>query len=149
MENYTGNHNHGLVANASITINAPLGKVWEALVNPDMIKEYMFGTQVLSDWEEDSPIIWKGVWQGRGYQDKGKILKLERDRILKYSHFSPLSGQPDLPENYHIVTIELSSQGQQTIVSLSQDNNANEEDRKHSERNWGMMLETMKNFLER
>jgi uncharacterized protein YndB with AHSA1/START domain len=142
------NKDKELIANASITINTPIAKVWEALVNPDMIKQYMFGTNVVTDWKEGSPIIWQGEWQGKAYQDKGTILRMDQERVLQTSHFSPLSGQPDVPENYHTVTIELSGQGRQTNVSLSQDNNATEQDREHSEKNWQMMLEGLKKLLE-
>jgi len=51
-------------------------------------------------------------------------------------------------ENYHTVTIDLSAEGNQTQLSLTQDNNATEEARAHSEKNWGMMLAAMKKFLE-
>jgi uncharacterized protein YndB with AHSA1/START domain len=138
-----------LVAHASTTIDAPADQVWEALTNPSKIKQYMFGTTVASDWKKGSPITWKGQWQGKAYEDKGRIVEADRPRILQYSHYSPLTGAADRPENYHNVTIELSPKGKQTVVSLSQDNNENEEDRKHSEKNWGMMLEGMKKLLER
>jgi uncharacterized protein YndB with AHSA1/START domain len=108
----------------------------------------MFGTNVASDWKEGSPIVWKGEWKGKAYEDKGVILKLQPERMLQYSHFSPLSGQPDKPENYHTVTIELSSDEAKTLVSLSQDNNPTEEARKHSEENWKTMLANLKKFLE-
>ena len=137
-----------LIASASITINAPSAKVWDALVNPAAIKQYMFGTDVVSDWREGAPIVWKGEWQGKSYQDKGVILQLKPGQIIQYSHFSPLSGSPDQPENYHTVTIELSGEGNQTHVSLAQDNNATEEDRAHSEKNWEMMLTALKKYLE-
>ena len=140
--------NKRLIAKASITINAPITKVWEALVNPDVIKQYMFGANVVSDWKKGSSIVWRGEWQGKSYEDKGTILKIEREHILQYSHFSPLSGIPDVPENYHIVSVELSSDGTQTTVSLSQDNNETEEAREHSEKIWQMMLEGMKKLLE-
>jgi uncharacterized protein YndB with AHSA1/START domain len=81
--------NKGLIAIASISINAPAGKVWDALTNPEVIKQYMFGTDVISDWKEGSPIAWKGEWQEKKYEDKGTILKIERERVLQYSHFSP------------------------------------------------------------
>jgi uncharacterized protein YndB with AHSA1/START domain len=138
----------GLVANASITINAPRSKVWKALVTPEPIKQYMFGTTVVSDWKEGSPISWKGEWQGRAYEDKGVILQLRPETRLQYSHFSPLSGLPDRPENYHTVTIELSTDGGGTRVTLAQDNNLTDEAREHSEKNWGMMLATLKKYLE-
>jgi uncharacterized protein YndB with AHSA1/START domain len=137
-----------LVASASATVEAPVAKVWEALVNPEMIKQYMFGTNVVSDWKEGDSIVWQGEWQGKAYEDKGTILRIEPQRLLQYSHFSPLTGQPDMPENYHTVTIELSGRGGQTKVSLSQDNNATEEDRQHSEQNWQIMLEGLKQLLE-
>ncbi len=138
----------GLIAEASIAIDAPIAVVWDALTNPTVIKQYMFGTDVVSDWKEGSTILWKGVWQGKPYEDKGTILKFEKERLVQYSHFSPLSGQPDVPENYHVVTVALSSAGDQTNVALSQDNNATEDERSHSASTWTMMLEGLKNLLE-
>ncbi|HML03637.1 MAG TPA: SRPBCC domain-containing protein [Candidatus Bathyarchaeia archaeon] len=137
-----------LVARASVSINAPVERVWNALIAPKLIKRYMFGTEVVSEWEEGSQIIWKGEWKGKSYQDKGVILKLKRNDLIQYSHFSPLSGKPDLPENYHTVTIKLTKDKLKTIVSLSQDNKATEDSRKHSEKNWKIMLEGLKELLE-
>ena len=140
---------HDRIARASLTVDAPRAKVWDALVNPKAIKQYMFGAAVVSDWREGSPIVWKGEWQGKPYEDKGTLLEVEPGRTLRYSHFSPLSGLPDEPGNYHTVTIELSGEGNQTRVALAQDNNPTDEARVHSEKNWGMMLAALKKFLER
>jgi uncharacterized protein YndB with AHSA1/START domain len=137
------------VAEASVTIAAPASKVWDALVNPEMIRQYMFGTTVVSDWKEGSPITWKGEWKGKPYEDKGTIRKIEPRRLLQYSHYSPLSGLPDKPEYHHTVTIVLAESGPQTRLSLSQDNNATEEARQHSAKNWTMMLEGLKKLLEK
>jgi uncharacterized protein YndB with AHSA1/START domain len=137
-----------LIAKASTTIQAPVAKVWDALVTPATIKQYMFGTTVASEFKKGSPITWKGEWQGRKYEDKGVILDLQPQRKLAYSHFSPLSGLPEKPENFHNVTIELVDKGKQTLVSLSQDNNADEKDRDHSQKNWEMMLSGLKKLLE-
>ena len=136
------------IAKASTTINAPAATVWDAFVNPARIKQYMFGTNVVSDWKQGSPITWKGEWQGKAYEDKGTILKFSPPRPLQYTHFSPLTGKPDKPENYHTVTIELAGDGARTNVTLTQDNNRTEEERQHSEKNWTMMLEGLKKLLE-
>jgi uncharacterized protein YndB with AHSA1/START domain len=144
-----GTVNQNLIAKSSITIHAPGSKVWKALVTPEAIKQYMFGTSATSDWKEGSKISWKGEWEGRAYEDKGVIQRLVPERTLQYTHFSPLSGLPDQPENYHAVTIDLSADGGQTRVSLTQDNNPTEEARQHSEKNWGMMLGALKKYLER
>src|SRR6267378_1170851 len=125
-----------LIAKISIDIAAPASRVWDALVKPDLIRRYMFGAAVVSDFQEGSPITWTGEWKGKPYQDKGRILKVEPRRKLQYSHFSPLSGLPDTPENHHTVTLELTEARGQTRVALSQDNNATEEAREHSQQNW-------------
>ena len=137
-----------LTAHSSIDIDAPVDKVWEALIKPEKIKKYMFGTDVVSDWKEGSKIIWKGEWNGKKYEDKGVILDLKPEKLLRYSHFSPLAGHPDKEENYHTVTVELKAQGEGTKVSLSQDKNRTEEEMEHSEKNWQMMLEGLKKLLE-
>jgi len=137
------------VAKASVTVDAPIAEVWKALITPEAIKEYMFGTTVISKWNEASPIIWKGEWQGKSYEDRGVILQLKPGRTLQYTHFSPLAGLPDTPENYHTVTIALSPVGKQTRVSLSQDNNPTDKAREHSEKNWEAMLAGLKQFLEK
>jgi uncharacterized protein YndB with AHSA1/START domain len=137
-----------LIAKASTTIAAPVAKVWQALVTPETVKQYMFGTTVVSDWKEGAPIVWKGEWQGERYEDKGQILQMVPERLLCYSHFSPFAGLPDKPENYHTVTIELADQGGRTQVSLAQDNNPTDEARAHSEKNWQTMLDGLKRLLE-
>jgi uncharacterized protein YndB with AHSA1/START domain len=137
-----------LIASATITINAPGARVWDALVNPEAIRQYFFGTNVVTDWQEWSAIIWKGEWQGKTYEDKGMVLENRTGQKIRYSHFSPLSGLPDKPENYHIVTIELSVEGNQTHVSLSQDNNPTEEARAHTVKNWEMVLNGLKRHIE-
>ena len=136
------------IAQAHITISAPIATVWDALVNPEMIKQYLFGTNAVSDWKEGSPIVWKGEWEGKPYEDKGVILQLKSERMLQYSHFNPLSGQADVPAHYHTVTIELSTEEKGTLLLLSQDNNSTEEDREHSEKMWAMMLTGIKKVLE-
>lgn len=137
-----------LVAHATTRINAPSAAVWDALVNPAQIKRYFFGTTVVTDWAVGSPILWQGEWQGSAYEDKGVILRVEPERLLEFTHFSPLAGQPDVPESYHTITIELSGDSSATTVALAQDNNASETEREHSEANWNMVLDALKRLLE-
>ena len=136
------------IAKATITINVTVAKAWRALTTPAIIKQYFFGVDVVTDWKVDSPIIYKGQWQGKPFEDKGKILKFEPEKVLVSTHWSPLSGVPDIPENYHIVTYELSEHGGTTQIVLTQDNNASEEEKMDSERNWKMMLDGLKKLLE-
>ncbi len=141
--------NKPLVAAAKTTINAPASKVWDALTKPELIKQYLFGTDVSSDWKAGSDIIYRGEWQGKPFEDKGKILEMEREETLVSTHWSPLSGVPDSPENYHTVAYHLSEKDGKTEITVTQDNNASEEEKAHSEQNWRQMLEGMKKLLER
>ncbi len=137
-----------LIARTTNSIHAARSRVWKAFITPEDIKHYMFGADVESGWREGSAITWSGEFKGKKYEDKGVILKMEPEKILQYSHFSPLSGKPDKPENYHTVTIQLSGDAQETEVVLSQDNNPDEKARKESETMWGMMLEGLKKHVE-
>ncbi len=138
----------GYIAKAAITIDAPASKVWQALTSPEMIKQYLFGTQVTTDWQVGSPITYSGVWQGKAYEDKGIILQVEPQRLLVSTFWSALSGLADVPENYNTVSYALSAAGQATQLTITQDNNATQEDADHSAQNWNMVLDAIKKLLE-
>jgi uncharacterized protein YndB with AHSA1/START domain len=140
--------NSEFIAKAKTTIQAPASKVWDAITKPELIKQYLFDTDVISDWKVGSPITYKGEWQGKPFEDKGKIVEFEPGKRLRSTHWSPLSGVPDSPENYHTVTYELSGTDGSTDVTITQDNNANEEERMHSEQNWKTVLDGKKKLLE-
>jgi uncharacterized protein YndB with AHSA1/START domain len=141
--------NRGLIAKASVTINAHIAWVWDALTDPRIIKEYMFGTEVVSDWKEGHPIVWKGTYEGKPYKDKGTILDIEAPHRLRVTHYSPLSGAADVQENYHTLTYMLTDKGDSTHIELSQDKNATDEERDHSQQMWEKMLESMKRVVEK
>jgi uncharacterized protein YndB with AHSA1/START domain len=140
--------NEKYVAEVTIDIEAPRGKVWDALTNPKLIKQYLFGTEVTTDWKVGSPITYKGTWEGKSYEDKGEVLENEPEKLLVSTFWSSLSGKPDLPENYQTVHYELSPEGVGTRLTLTQDNNASQEEADHADQNWNMVLEGMKKLLE-
>ena len=140
--------NKTYIARTSITINAPASKVWEALTQPDLIKQYLFGTEVTTDWQVGSPITYKGIWEGKPYEDKGKILQMEEGKLLVSTFWSALSGKPDVSENYQTIRYELSADGDGTKLTLTQDNNASQEEANHSRENWKMVLDGMKKLVE-
>jgi uncharacterized protein YndB with AHSA1/START domain len=139
---------NGIVATASIDVEAPATRVWEALTEPEQIAAYMFGSRVETDWEVGHPITWNGEWEGKPYQDKGQVLAYDEPERLSVTHFSPLTGQDDLPESYHTLVYELDENDGVTTVSLSQDNNGSEEEAEHSRANWQMMLDGLKKVVE-
>ena len=136
------------VATATVEIEASPARVWTALTDPAEIEKYMFGSHVVTDWKPGSSIVWEGEYEGKRYEDKGEIVEIKPARRLKVTHFSPLSGQKDVPENYHTLTYELEAAGPKTRVALSQDNNETAQAAEHSKENWEKMLYALKEVVE-
>jgi uncharacterized protein YndB with AHSA1/START domain len=137
-----------LIAKATTTINASASNVWEAIINPQLIKQYLFGAEVISDWKEGSPIIYKGIYEGKTYEDKGSVLKIEPEKLLLFTLWSPLSVSPDAPDNYHKVSYELVVENGTTQLTITQDNNSSEEEQEQNAKFWKMVLDGMKKLLE-
>ncbi|HMH31664.1 MAG TPA: SRPBCC family protein [Puia sp.] len=129
-------------------IDASSAEVWEALTNPELIKEYFFGTNTISEWRAGSPIVFEGVWNGKSYRDKGTIIDIQPFKLLKYNYWSSMSGIEDKPENYANITYEISEEGDETILTITQDNIPDEKMRAHSEENWKKVLANLKDLLE-
>ncbi|MEO8360483.1 MAG: SRPBCC domain-containing protein [Vicinamibacteria bacterium] len=139
------------IAHATITIDAPPADVFDALINPKAIKAYMFGADASSDWKEGSEITWKGEFNGKPFEDQGKVLEIHPPHRLKYSHISKGPGKPDQPETKHTVSInltDLTDERGQTQVAFSQDGNATEQAQQEAQKNWEGMLAGLKKYVE-
>jgi|SRR5579859_1161696 len=143
MNNFKG------AATAKIEIKAPAAKVWDALVNPELVKVYLYGAQIASDWKVGSPVTYKGEWKGKPYEDKGIVLAFEPGQRLKVTHYSPLSGLPDVPENYHTVTYAISGAGDRSILTITQENNRDQAEVDESTGTWTAILGSIKILLEK
>ncbi|WP_061248270.1 SRPBCC family protein [Leptospira alstonii] len=141
--------NQSLILKKNISIQAPITKVWNGLIDPEIIKLYLFGTQTISDWKEGSSILFTGVWEGKEYKDGGTILKLEKEKIFQYDYWSHFSGVPDVPENYSVITFELKANGASTSLSLTQENFPTQTSYEHSDKGWDHALNILKEFLEK
>lgn len=140
--------NKTFISQSTIAINAPASKVWDALIKPELIKQYLFGTEVTTDWQVGSPITYKGEWEGKTYEDKGKVLQVEKEKLLVSTFWSSLSALADIPENYKTVRYELSVDDKGTRLTITQDNNISQEEADHSGQNWKMVLEGIKKLVE-
>jgi uncharacterized protein YndB with AHSA1/START domain len=137
-----------LTLHTSISINAPKSKVWMALIDPEQVKKYFFGTILKSDWKVGSAITFSGEWEGKPYMDKGTILQIETEKILKYSYWSSFSGTEDKPENYANIVYSLEEKNGETVFSILQDGIKTKEARDHPEQNWKMVMNNLKELLE-
>ena len=141
--------NNSYTARKSVAINAPAARVWQALTRPEMVKQYLFGTQMTADWRVGGAITYRGQWQGRSYVDKGEVRIFEPEKRLQTTYFSALSGLEDKPENYSTVTYELAESKGRTTLTVTQDNNPSQESAEHSAKNWATVLDGLKKLLEK
>lgn len=133
---------------ASIVINAPKQKIWDALTKPEFVKQYFFGTNLDTTWEVGKPIFFRGEWQGKTYEDKGTVLEYSPTNTLSYDYFSPLSGIPDKPDLYQILRYTLEEVPDGIKTTISQSNVETQEKADHSTGNWTMVLQSLKKFVE-
>jgi len=139
------------VGRASLTINTSRAQVWDALVNPEKIKRYMPVTSVVSDWRENSPIVWRSEFQDKPFEVRGTVLRSDPERLLEYNHSLPIfraSERGHSSASYQRVTIELRDEGAQTHVSVTEKGNKTRRELEHSEGSWRMVLNGMKALLE-
>lgn len=110
-----------LYINNTILINSSAEKVWDALTNPEKTKIYMFGCETVSDWKVGSSLLWKGNYEGKEMVFvKGNIIEIEEFKKLVYTVFDPNNTMEDIPKNYLTVTYELTFDGTNTTLSVSQ-----------------------------
>ena len=135
-------------ATARVTLSAKASRVWEALTDPRLVKQYLFGTEMKADWKVGGTITYSGIWEGKPYVDRGTVLEIVPNRMLKSSYWSAFSGKEDTPENRLIVTYELSESGGKTTLSITTDNNPTQEGADHSAGNWNTVLQKLKELVE-
>lgn len=132
-----------------ILLKASKEDVWDALTNPDIIKQYMFGANAISDWKLGSELIFEGEYQGQQYRDKGHIMKISPEKVLQYNYWSGFSGLPDKPENYMIITFEIEDSEGGTVLKLTQSQFNNKTQYEHSDKGWDSCFTIIKDILEK
>ena len=133
---------------ASLDIQAPLAIVWDALTNPEIVKQYFFGTNLVTDWKVGSPLFFRGEWQGKAYEDRGTVLAFEPMKSLTYNYWSSFSGLEDSPEQRQIIRFALDPKDDCVRITIRQSNINTQESADHSTFNWRSVLQALKNLLE-
>lgn len=134
---------------ASIVIDAARAEVWDWLTKPELVKRYFFDTDLDTTWEPGSLIRFTGAWEGKTYEDKGTVLSYDEGTGLSYSYWSPMSGTPDEPDSYQVLSYDLEGPDGEVKVTISQSNAPSQESADHSGENWMKVLASLKDLLER
>ncbi len=138
----------GHTATATVTVAAPRARVWEALTRPELVKQYFFGTQVVTDWKVGGPVLFRGDWEGKTYEDLGTVLSFHEPDQLSFNYWSGFSGLEDKPELRQIIRYDLGDAGGRTRVTVTQSNVDTKARAEHAAKNWQTVLGGMKKLLE-
>jgi uncharacterized protein YndB with AHSA1/START domain len=140
------------VLSKSVAIDAPTSKIWEALTNPVIMKKWMSEPEteidILTDWRVGNPVVIRGKLHGIKFENKGKVLEFEPEKILQYSHLSSLSRLPDRPESYSVFDFRLAPRENLTVLTLTLSNFPTESIYKHLAFYWNVTLEIFKRKIE-
>jgi len=133
---------------STVTIKAPLPKVWDAITKPEIVKQYFFGTNLVTDWQVGSPLFFRGEWQGKTYEDRGTVLAFEPMGTLAFNYWSAFSGKEDKPELRQIIRYGVEEADGGVRVTVRQSNVESQAIADHSAENWRGVLASMKKLLE-
>ena len=79
---------------SSIIIHADIQKVWDLLTKPEHVKQWQFGSELITDWEAGSDIRFRTAWEGNVFEQWGKIIEMRHPELVKYSLFAPQAVIP-------------------------------------------------------
>ena len=132
-------------------VNAPTSQVWHTLTTPELMKKWMMPDleiNIITDWKVGSPIVIRGTMNEKEFENRGRVLQFEPEKILQYSHLSSISRLPDRPENYSILAFRLNPMENQTSLELTLSNFPTESIYTHLAFYWNVTLEVLKKMIE-
>ena len=135
-------------AQAMLVIDADPEQIWRTFTQPPLVKEYLFGTTLTTDWAVGSDVTYSGEWNGEPYEDRGTVVEVREPLRLVTTFFSPSSGREDTPENRQTVTRHPPSMGWMR-VTVTQDNNVTREAAEQSSASWQEILERVADIAPR
>src|SRR3954465_10878713 len=104
-----------------VPILAPARKVWSALTLPELVKQWQYGSDLLTTWEPGTPIVFRNEWNGQIFEQKGTVLEFIPGARLKYSLFPPRPDLQNIPKHFFFITYELVESGGLTSVLFRQE----------------------------
>lgn len=145
-----------MMAHGSVQVASTVARVWDALTQPRFTRQYMFGCEIVCDWQVGSPLLWRGVFNGQEVVAvKGTLTAYAPHVTFAFTTFDPNSTLADVPENYTTVTYTLEPAGSGVRLSVTQGDFATVADgaRRFAEVNaeggWQGLLEKIRDLAEK
>ncbi|MEO1449041.1 MAG: SRPBCC domain-containing protein [Bacteroidota bacterium] len=106
----------------TITLPCKQEAAWKLLTTSEMTRQYMYGCDVLSDWQVGSALLWEGP-DGKGGRTvfvNGTIVAIDPGQMVEFTMFPTGAPMPDIPENYLHQRYTLASDGDTTRLTIWQ-----------------------------
>jgi len=108
-------------SDSTVKILAPAKKVWLALTSPGLVKQWQYGSDLLTTWEVGTSIVFRNEWNGQVFEQKGTVLEFSPESRLRYSLFFPRPDLQDVPEHSFFMTYELAESDGTTSLLVRQE----------------------------
>jgi uncharacterized protein YndB with AHSA1/START domain len=136
------------ITTSKITINASANRVWDVLTKPELVKQWQYGADVITDWRKGSSIIYRNEWEGSVFEQRGMILEIEAMKLVKYTLFVPRPGLEETPNNTFSMTYTLEEKDGQTTLTIIQDDPREQQSQEHEEESENSVLNDLKKLVE-
>lgn len=133
---------------SSLIINAPVQKVWDALTKPELVKQWQFGSTLITSWQPGDEIRFRAEWKSQVFEQWGKVLEVVPFQRIRYSLFAPRPGLEDKPENYFEMSYLLSEDDGHVRLDIIQGDNRPGAIQEEPQGEENAMLKTLKSLVE-
>jgi uncharacterized protein YndB with AHSA1/START domain len=113
-----------------------------------LVKQWQYGSDVITDWQKGSPIVYHSEWEGTVYEQRGTILEIEPEKLVKYSLFAPRPGLDETPENSFIMTYRVEELDGKTMLTITQDDPREQQPQEQAEETENTVLNSLKKLVE-
>ncbi len=107
----------------TVALQAPIQKVWDVLTKPELVKQWQYGSDLITDWKVGNEIRFRTEWQGKVFEQWGKVLEVVPPTHIRYSLFAPRPDLEDKTENYFIMHYVLKNEKDKVVLEIIQEDN--------------------------
>jgi uncharacterized protein YndB with AHSA1/START domain len=108
---------------STIYIKSTVQRVWDVLTKPEFVKQWQYGSDLMTDWKTGSEIRFRTEWQGKTFEQWGRILEIRPGELIRYSLFAPRPGLEEKPENFFVMNYLLIMENNQVKLDIIQEDN--------------------------
>lgn len=131
-----------------ITINTTQENVWNALTQPELVKLWQFGSELITNWEAGSTIRFRTAWEDKVFEQWGKVIEVQPYETIRYSLFAPRPDLEDKPENYFEMSYDLEAKDNSILLTIIQHDNRPVAFQEESQGEENAILQSLKQVAE-